>query len=68
MWVFAHLPRTSIGPLMHVSALVHIVADVIAFATFPAFTVWVLFFLPPRSRGDDDDDLRPSQIWPPALA
>jgi hypothetical protein len=45
---------------MHVSALVHIVADAIAFATFPAFTVWVLFFLPPRSRGDDDDDLRPA--------
>jgi hypothetical protein len=46
---------------MHVSALVHIVADVIAFATFPAFTVWVLFFLPPRDRGDDDDDLDPRQ-------
>jgi hypothetical protein len=49
-----------IGFAMHVTALVHLFADVIAFATFPAFAAWVLFFLPPRNRGDDDDDLRPA--------
>ena len=48
---------------MHVSALVHDVADVLAFATFPAFTAWVLFWLPPRNQGrDEDDELRPAPL------
>jgi hypothetical protein len=49
-----------IGFAMHVTALVHLFADVIAYGSMAAFVLWVLFFLPPRNRGDDEDDLRPA--------